>query len=226
MKKFFLLLIFLLIIPYSSAWWWETHEAIAELAFRNLPSEVQNKLNLEFVKEGSNIPDNVFKDNYKHHYPPSFRLAKAWLEFSRREFEAGHFDNASYALGIATHYISDSFAAPHSAKNADYDLHMNFEKQAQYYAPKAVCSTKDFDLESSLKTASEIGEQDWDEWLKNNDKKIAQREVDGAAETVLSAAIQTFGAKCEETNTNLALGFGVALAILAGIIIFLRRRAP
>src|SRR3989344_1639489 len=125
LKKIFLILSILLLIPNVFAWNWFTHQEIGENVYNALPEDLQNKLNLEKIKEGTIAPDKDFKDNVRHHYPQSYNLTLHWLDVAKNSLETQDYDNASYAFGVATHYVSDSFSAPHYVKNEQNKLSSN-----------------------------------------------------------------------------------------------------
>src|SRR3989344_4367570 len=147
MKKSILIsLCFLTLLNAVYGWVWETHQMFAEKTYNSMPSDLREKLNLTAMKEGAIAPDKDFHDNIKHHYPPSYELALKWLNFS---CDADcDYNNIIYNFGVASHYISDSFVAPHYiAKEPSY-LHSEFERQS--YISKVKCYDYNLDLEDAL----------------------------------------------------------------------------
>lgn len=212
----------LLLLPASYAWRWDTHKMFVENFYNNVPLEVQEKLNLSLMKSGSIVPDEVFHDNIRHHYPPSLPLAEAWLEAAREEYHFGNYKNASLAFGIAVHYITDSFAAPHYSALGGGKAHSNFEAQADYYVPKAKCGKS----QKSLKEFLEEGSKNQDDmaiWVDTNDKKIPEAEVEEAMGAVFSVGLETFGTECKKLTLFEKLPFRVtprlAIAVVIGVII-------
>ncbi len=117
LKKIYLLICFtissLVFAPAADAWSWTTHSDIVDVVYNGLPPEVQKNLNLQTMKDASNEPDEVFKDYTLHNYPNSYGKAKSWLDKGKAAYDKGDYNEASYDYGVASHYISDSFSAPH-----------------------------------------------------------------------------------------------------------------
>lgn len=194
MKKLFLIL--LLIIPTSSAWDWQTHQNIALTIATNLPRNLS--LNYDLLKEGSIAPDKDFKDNVLHHYPPSYSKTLYWLNLTKYYYNKHNYNNASYAFGVATHYISDSFADPHYISKEPPKLHSEYEKLG-YYKIKTPCSDYNLDLNSTLYSASKNNQ--WNSWLKTKDPKIPEQKVEDASKLIYSVALKTFNTTCNKEKT-------------------------
>lgn len=180
-----------LILPNCFAWQWETHQGIAEKLYDDMPRELQQKLNLSLMKEGSIAPDKVFHDNIFHNYPKSYTLALIWLN------KGGNWDNTSYNFGVAIHYISDSFSAPHYIIRESSKDHTEFERQAKNYIPKTKCSSYNLTLKEGMETGS-LNYKDWGEWLLNKNKEIPEKEVDDAMKLVYSVAFDKFNFACNK----------------------------
>ena len=182
---------FLLFIPVANAWKADTHKNIIEYIYLNLPSESQNKLNLTKLKDGSVIPDRDFKDHKRHSYPNSLYEAKKWLENN---------DDLSLSLGIASHYITDSFAAPHNVRGEDYYLHAAFEGQVKNYYPNIKCGDYGFSLEDLNKVTK--NSRDWHLWLNSKNKKIPQKEVDESTKFLFSIILKKLNTTCSNFSTE------------------------
>ena len=70
----------LILMPATDAWSWKTHSDIADVVYYGLPVEVQQKLDLNTLRDGSNDPDEKFHDFTYHSYPKSYEKAKSWLD--------------------------------------------------------------------------------------------------------------------------------------------------
>ena len=186
-----LFLILLLIIPTANAWKAETHKNIIEYVYLNLPEEVQAKLNLTILKEGSIAPDRDFKDFRNHHYPASLNKAELWLDNDT---------DLSYNLGVASHYIADSFVAPHNIKGEKYSDHSKFESQVSYYYPSIKCKDYNFSLED-LKIGAK-NSKDWNIWLKTKNSNIPKREVDEATKFLFSIVLKKLNTTCSTLQTE------------------------
>ena len=122
--------LFLFVLLLTSAWNWQTHPAFVESMYYQLSDEDQSNFNLTALQEGSLAPDRDFHDNRYHHYPPSYNLTLYWLQKARTSYAQGDFPEASYAFGVASHYVSDSFAAPHNIEKESSKDHSFYERQA------------------------------------------------------------------------------------------------
>ncbi len=172
-------------MPAAYSWQWDTHQNIIEYVYLSLPVETQLQLNLTKLKEGAIIPDKDFKDHRRHHYPESLEEARKWLNND---------SDLSLNLGIASHYITDSFAAPHNIFGENYDDHADFEKQVGRYYPSVDCQDYNFTL-NNLNIATK-NSQDWKVWLKTKNKEIPEREVDESAKFLFSIVLDKLNATC------------------------------
>ena len=196
MKKIALIILcFLLILPVTYAWNWKGHQHLAERDYYSFPIELQEKLNISLIREGSIAPDKDFHDTRLHHYPPSYSLALKWFNRSRESFYNKNYDDASYSFGVMTHYISDSFVAPHYIKKEDYKLHSKFEDQASSFIPDVECHRNNYDLNKSLfKGSSNI--DDWGQWLVSKDIQIPQKEFREAQDLLYDVSLDLFNTTC------------------------------
>ena len=108
-----LVLSLLVVMPASDAWSWKTHSQIVDAVYNGLPSDVQKNLNLGIMENASNDPDEIFHDFTYHSYPNSYNKSIYWLNLGKNAYNSGNYENASYDYGVACHYISDTFSAPH-----------------------------------------------------------------------------------------------------------------
>lgn len=184
-------MITLLLMPAVNAWNWDTHQNIIEYVYLNLPPEKQQQLNLTKLREGAVMPDRDFKDHKLHHYPKSLEEAKRWLNNDT---------DLSLSLGIASHYITDSFAAPHNVFGEKYSQHAQFENQVRYYYPNVDCEDYGYSIDD-LGISTENSE-DWDKWLKTKNNKIPQKEVDEAEKFLFSIILKKLDTKCDNMSTN------------------------
>jgi len=216
MKKITIIILCFLIIPSVSAWGWNTHQMFVEKVYDSMPLELQDKLNLSLIKEGAIAPDKDFHDNVWHHYPLSYNLSLKWLDFDCHN-ECNYTD-ASYGFGVAVHYISDSFVAPHNIKKENWKLHSEFEKQGNKYVSKVKCNDYNLDLKKNLEIGSE-NSKDWGEWILNKDENIVYREIDQAMMLVYSTAFDKFDFKCAKlTKIEFMKGYFTKRNFIIGII--------
>jgi hypothetical protein len=193
MKKALLFLTILSIL--SSGWNWPTHQGLAENIYHAMPLELQNKLNLTLLKEGSIAPDKDFHDNVLHSYPRSYPKSLFYLEETKKSIAQNNYQLASYNLGVSSHYISDSFAAPHSVKLEPSKLHAKFEDIPIYF-PNRYCNNLSYNLNETLYLASIQGEKDWQAWLETNSTSIQKKELESASSILFAIALDTFNTTC------------------------------
>ncbi|ADP77636.1 hypothetical protein Mfer_0838 [Methanothermus fervidus DSM 2088] len=190
--KKYLLLALVLSLPFtfsfSYGWKEESHRYIVELIYNNLPSEYQSKIDLEAMKEGSTAPDLKFKDFKKHHFPPAYYEAKKWLNKGKDAWKKGNYKYASYCFGVATHYISDSFCAPHYVSGESKKDHEMYESQVIDYIPTIRYIPGDL---YTLMSSGVSTQEEWDAWLKTRDPNIPRKHFDKAASVAYSAIKDT-----------------------------------
>ncbi len=195
-----LMIITLSTIPASFAWSWDTHSQIIDTVYHGLPSDVQKNLNLEVMENASIVPDKVFNDKTYHSYPKSYEKAKTWLDKGKAAYDAGNYQDASYDYGVASHYISDTFSAPHGVSKESSSDHTSYENQGSKLKPTATYKTGD------LKTLMENGyNQDgvsWNEWMQTKDTKIVQNNLNDAASVTLSAISNSINVNATTSSTT------------------------
>ncbi len=160
-----------------SAWDWNTHEEIVETNYHSLPLDMQQNLDLSMMKKGSLAPDFVFFDFKYHSYPSSYEKSVYWLSKGQSYYKKGNFYYASYCYGVASHYITDSFSAPHAA-GAGGLQHNIYEIKGSFLKPKMVQVKGD--LKSSLYNGDLNGVKSWEMWIKNRNDSIIQKDLDHA----------------------------------------------
>lgn len=183
----------MLILPISNAWDWNTHKLFVDRVYYSLNL---TELNLTLMEEGSITPDKDFKDTYLHHCPYSFGISTKWLRIAKEAYLKKDYENSSYAFGVASHYITDSFSNPHYLPTEPYLLHQRYEKQVDYYTSKTGCGFYTNDTNSTLFEESINSRRLWNSWLIKKDKKIPENQVGKAMELVYSTSLTTFNKKC------------------------------
>ncbi|MBI5871607.1 zinc dependent phospholipase C family protein [archaeon] len=212
-QLFFCLLLSALILcaNFAAAWNAETHKKIAENVY--LGMEGMDGFNLSLMKQGAIAPDFVFKDYTNHHYPESFAKMLNWMNISRRAYHEGNIDLASYAFGVASHYISDSFVAPHYIANEDSNMHSKFENGAKI---SAGCKIKEDYALKGINTSKM--KNDWQLFL-NGTEGVASSELDDAQEAVYYLAGIAFGARCREKEPDNGIFFRIFGTLAVGALI-------
>lgn len=184
----FVLLLFLIQTTNIYAWNSQTHQLLVENVYYSMPLSIQEKLNLTLMKKGSTDPDLVFHDTVNHHYPDTLNLAYKYLERIKT------LEDFSYNFGVAAHYISDSFVAPHNIQKEDSQLHSKFEKQVNGHIIATKCGNYNYTLEDLYLGTK--NEDDWYIWLENQDKTIPQKELEQTQEFIYSIAMQKINYEC------------------------------
>lgn len=180
--------------PSADAWSWKTHSDIVDVVYYGLPPEVQKNLNLEIMRNGSNEPDEVFKDFRHHSYPNSYDKAKSWLDKGKIAYDRGDYDEASFNYGVATHYISDTFSAPHCISKEEYSDHSRYENRAKKLTP-VVTYNNSTDLNTKMKNAYNQGSEDWVLWLDTGDTSIIQANLNNGASASLVAVNESINSE-------------------------------
>jgi len=184
---------------------------VVEKIYYSLDFESQKKLDIDLMKEGSVAPDKVFHNTVLHHYPPTHELSLEWLEVMNDS------DNFSYAFGVLSHYVSDSFSAPHCVSREPSSLHSDFDSVK--YVSKVKCGSYTYDLNESLNNASIQGVKDWTEYVLSYDEDIAKKEIDEGIK-VLYGVLLSYGFKCNEFETKITKrGFYISKRIWIYLLI-------
>lgn len=183
------------------AWNSKGHQTVVEIIYYKSDFGTQSKLNLTLLKEGAVAPDLVFHDVVKHHYPPSYDLAQKWLKGAENNYTFGNYNKASYSFGVAAHYISDSFVAPHYISKEPSSLHSEFERLSNY-SFKIDCYKNDVNLNSSLFQASK-NKEDWLNWTLTKNSGIPKRAYKDAVNLTSLVFLDTFNASCNNFETEI-----------------------
>lgn len=181
-----LMVLILATAPSAEAWTWKTHADVAEVVYYGLPLEVQGNLNLEIMRNASNEPDEVFKDFRHNSYPKSYDKAISWLDKGKLAYDRGDYAEASFDYGVATHYISDSFAAPHCVSKEKSSDHSRYENRAKKLTPIATYNNS-LDLNTWMENGYNQGGKDWTVWLDTGDTAIIQTNLNNGASASLVA---------------------------------------
>ncbi len=167
-------------------WSWPAHASVSEVIFNALPEDIKTNLDAEKMKDGSNDPDEKFKDTVNHHYPQSYKKAVKWLEEGKNSYNKKEYGYASYCFGVATHYISDTFSAPHCVSHEKSNDHHDYEVEANELTPTAKYIPGD--LDSLMQKGFNQGKIDWKNFLKTkNQSEAAQKGVNMGASVAYSA---------------------------------------
>ncbi|MEL7671254.1 zinc dependent phospholipase C family protein [Methanobacterium sp.] len=179
----FLLSVPLLISP-AAAWHIQTHPTIADKVYYSLPASVQHKLSLSEMERGSKAPDQVFKDFKYHQYTASVSKSKYWLDRGKAAYKSKNYKYASYCFGVASHYISDTYSAPHCVTGEGDANHLAYEKQGMYMAPSIRYMSGSVD--SILRNGYLQGQKDWKLWIVNKSRSVTQRDLNNAGSAAYS----------------------------------------
>ncbi|MEK6862960.1 MAG: zinc dependent phospholipase C family protein [Nanoarchaeota archaeon] len=201
MKYIFIILFYLLLLGNVDAWNFKGHNTVVEVVYYNADFSLQQKLNLTLLKEGSTAPDLDFHDTRLHHYPPSYYLAEKWLQAAKNNYSFKEYNKASYAFGVASHYISDSFVAPHYIIKEPGSLHSEFERIKNYNV-NVKCYKFDINLNSSLEQASK-NKDDWTSWVLNKNEDIPKREFEHAVNLTFPVFLSAFNSICNNFTTEI-----------------------
>ena len=219
MNKAIILAIFLVVVSTNissvTAWDWITHEEIVESNYYSLPGDIQHNLNLDLMKKGSMTPDFVFFDFKYHSYPNSYGKAVYWLNKGGFYYKNSDFYYASYCYGVASHYITDSFSAPHAAGVTGLQ-HIIYEAKASFIKPEVVEVTGN--LNSTMYNGDLNGEKSWKIWIKNKNDSLIQNDLDHATgasyNAILDSLNDTYPINESKSDDNAKLRFLMTLLYL------------
>ncbi len=201
---FLFLMVCLFFAPSADAWTWKTHSDIVDAVYYGLPSNVQQKLDLNIMRDASKVPDEKFKDFVDHSYPRSYDKAKSWLDQGKAAYDRGDYGNASYDYGVASHYISDTFSAPHCVSGESSADHSKYEDQAKTLKPKATYVSGD--LKTLMENGFNQGKTSWSDWLQSKSSTVIQNNLNMGASAALSAtkdSINSNNSSQQPLNNNI-----------------------
>lgn len=174
----FFMFIFLL-MPQAEAWSITTHYAMVDEIYYSLSPELQSKLSLEDMRDGADDPDVNFLDFSYHSYPANQVKVDYWLAKGKEAYQNGDYKYASYCMGVASHYITDGFCAPHCQADCDSVSHTIYEARAMFLKPHLTYSY--YDLPSVMSQGKEEGKKNWTHYVEeDNNTYIIQEDMDKA----------------------------------------------
>lgn len=150
-----------------------------------MPVSVQHKLNLKIMEDASNDPDQIFHDTRCHSYPSSYKKANTWLNKGKVAYRNHNYKYASYCFGIASHYISDTYSAPHTVSGESSSLHSKYENQAKYMKPSVGYMSGN--LQSRLYYGYKTGKVSWKNWSKSKNSAIVRNDLNRATAATYSS---------------------------------------
>ncbi len=183
------LIAFYLVLPQASAWQWQAHTAIVDKIYDDLSSKGYH-LNEKEMASGAVWPDkHDLSDNKANHkWPSSIKKTIECLDKAKAAYHQGDINLESFYYGMATHYITDTFAAPHCSwmtdKNGYYNLgdqlspsydrnlqfqNNNIDELLTYGYNTGKISASNFDNAGSSNTKKEIVQEDLNRAYTNAD---------------------------------------------------------
>jgi hypothetical protein len=171
--------------PTSFAWNWNTHSHIVEQVYYSMPPSVQAKISLTAMKDGSNDPDQIFHDFRDHSYPFSYNKAVYYLNLGKSYYKQEKYIQASKDFGIASHYISDTFSAPHCVSGEKYSLHQSYENKGDKLTPHITAVNGN--LKTLMYNGYISGKSDWINWEKTKNSYYEQKDINKAASVTFYA---------------------------------------
>lgn len=194
------IIVCLVFAPVSSAWTWNTHSKIADSVYYSMPKNVQSKLSLSAMRDGSNDPDEKFKDYRRHSFSSSYTQAVHWLNKGTTAYKSKNYRSASKYFGIASHYISDTFSAPHSVSGESSSKHSSYENAAKKLKPTQ--TTMSGSLYNLMKSGYTHGKSDWKNWLKTKKTYYVQKDLNKATSVSSKAIKNSLKVPISSTNTK------------------------
>jgi hypothetical protein len=175
----------LIFAPVSDAWTWSTHSSIVDSTYYSLPNSIHSKLSLSAMRDGSNDPDQIFHDYRDHSYPYSYNKAIYYLNQGSSYYKQKKYYLASKSFGIASHYISDTFSAPHCVSGESSSQHQAYENQASKLKPHVTAVNGNLKLLMYQGYTSE--KSDWTKWQKTHSTSYTQKDLNRAASITFMA---------------------------------------
>jgi hypothetical protein len=167
------------------AWKWDTHSNIVDKIYSSMPFAIKKNLVLSAMRDGSNDPDEKFHDTRAHSFPSSYSRANTWLDKGAYAYKARNYQLASYSFGVASHYISDSYSAPHCVSGESNYQHSKYEGQGNSMFPTLTYSSTS--LYSSMSSGKTLGSADWNSWMNTKSPSIVQKDLNRGASASFSA---------------------------------------
>ncbi|MBS3108295.1 zinc dependent phospholipase C family protein [Candidatus Woesearchaeota archaeon] len=193
------LIILLFVFALLSGWNSELHKGAVDAVYYSMPYEVRKELNLSYMEYGSVAPDKKFKDFTNHKYPYSYEKSKKWLEYAKTAYGKKEFNNASYSFGVASHYILDSYSAPHYVVHENYKMHETFENSSFEFNLEC----KDYGLTLDYLNYKDNGGKDWADWVETKNSNIQKEALEKGMKMVYSQGLRAFNFNCYEKRTAL-----------------------
>lgn len=187
MRSIFIAAVLILValqIQGASAWSVKNHHDIAEGVYHAMPSDVQNRLSLDEMKNGADDPDTVFFDFEYHVYPYNLEKARFWLDQGKISYDSGNYSYASYCYGVASHYISDGICGPHTSPGSSRYLHTVYEIRAMMLEPLMVPVPEDPEMEAMRL---------WSSWVSEGDDSCISGALDLACSASYKEIMESIG---------------------------------
>jgi hypothetical protein len=186
--------------PTSTAWTWDTHSAVVDQVYHSMPISIQSKLNLSAMRDGSNDPDQVFHDYRDHSYPYSYNKAVYYLNLAKSYYKEKKYNQASKDYGIASHYISDTFSAPHCVSGETSTQHQAYEKTGTKLTPHI--TVVNGDLKTLMQNGYISGKTDWNYWEKTKNSYYVQKDLNLATSVTYKAIMNSLGSNSSPIITS------------------------
>lgn len=180
--------------PSACAWKDDTHIAIAAATYNELIVKMPN-LNFNEMQKGAIYPDYHRTDpNYPSnhdYYSGAKNNVIKFLNLGKVNYAKKNYTFASFYYGVALHYISDTYSAPHSANViGEKGLHGEYESQAVGMTPSKPWVMGQKTIKSILKYGSDQGDISWNgkkglqgtinSWVFSKNKVIVQKDLNRA----------------------------------------------
>lgn len=157
------------------SWEWTAHKKIVDEVYNKLPSDVQKNLkpHISTMKKGSTYPDTIPGDKINHGYPGSYPKTKNWLNKGNVAYNKGDYKEAAWCFGVASHYITDTFSAPHCGWINNKE---KYWKTGNTLTPKKH-SFHYSNLDNMLKYGKDRGKDSIYNWNHDENKEIVQQDL-------------------------------------------------
>lgn len=184
-----IIIMILIFLQPCFAWKWTTHSRIVDQTYKSMPYSIKKHLNLAAMRDGSNDPDQKFRDFRAHSFSSSYTRATKWLTKGKNAYHAKNYYYASYCFGVASHYISDTYSAPHCVSGESSYMHTKYETQGNKLTPKVTYSSTK--LYNWMRTGYYTGKTHWNTWKNTKNTKIVQYDLNRGTSASYSAIRKT-----------------------------------
>jgi hypothetical protein len=195
---FILVITAIFMVPSCDAWnsgVGDTHDTIAVNLYHDTPSTIRKHLDLKEMKRGARWPDYNGESKKWHGYPYSTIKIEKYLILAKKAYRTKSYKKESFYYGVVSHYVSDTYAAPHTVKKLSF--HKRYYYQADLMAIHAYKMNYN-ELKNFLKYGYNLGQGSADTWERkrlwnNKFSALVQKDLNRAYSSTLAVIRKAIG---------------------------------